>query len=242
MNGTRSVSPQGFISDFFDIERYPHSIDHVSVDEPRPPRLTRAETKARTRTLLLAAAAKVLARKGFAGASVEDIAETAGFTIGALYANFGGKEAVFVELLANQNTLRLNKAANIVSDQDVDLDETRANLNRFLVDTADTDIDLAALQAEFWLYAVRRPELLEHLASQFRDNRDALATVLAERAENRSQPRNVPFDDVATVVLALFQGMVQLRRTAPDLVSADLYGTALTWMFTGLNKVAREQA
>lgn len=213
----------------------------MNADEPRPPRLTRAETKARTRALLLGAAAKVFASKGFAGASVDDIAETAGFTTGALYANFDGKEALFIELLANQNSLRLNRAANIVSNQDSSLAEVRTTLDQFLVDTADTDIDLAALQAEFWLYAVRRPELLEHLATQFRDNRDSLATVLTERARNQGQPRNLPFDDIATVVLALFQGMVQLRRTNPDLAPTDLYSTAVSWMFTGLNKLARQE-
>ncbi|MGN5382476.1 TetR family transcriptional regulator [Streptomyces lasalocidi] len=45
--------------------------------EPVRRRLTRAEAKARTRRLLLDAAARVFARKGFAGASVEEIAESA---------------------------------------------------------------------------------------------------------------------------------------------------------------------
>ncbi|HTZ25378.1 MAG TPA: TetR family transcriptional regulator, partial [Streptosporangiaceae bacterium] len=51
-------------------------------DRGRPrKRLTRAEAKARTRELLLDAAARTFARKGFAGASVEEIAEDAGFTV-----------------------------------------------------------------------------------------------------------------------------------------------------------------
>lgn len=224
----------------FENGQYSNNIHYVNAEEPQP-RPTRAETKARTRSLLLGAAAKVFARKGFAGASVEDIAAAAGFTTGALYANFGSKEALFIELLANQNSLRLNRAATIVSNQDSNLAEVRATLDQFLVDTADTDIDLAALQAEFWLYAVRRPELLEPLAMEFRANRDELARVLAERARNSGRPENVPFDDVATVLLALFQGLVQLRRTDPDLAATDLYSNAVSWMFTGLNKLAREQ-
>lgn len=227
-------------SNLFDNAQCSNNIDYVNAEEPRPPRLTRAETKARTRALLLDAAAKVFARKGFAGASVDDIAETAGFTIGALYANFGSKEALFIELLANQNSLRLNRAANIVSNQDNSLAEVRTTLDQFLVDTADTGIDLAALQAEFWLYAIRRPELLEHLATDFRANRGALATVLAQRARNQGHPENGPFDDIATVVLALFQGMIQLRRTDPDLAPTDLYSTAVSWMFTGINKLAQD--
>lgn len=44
---------------------------------------------------LLEAAARVFARKGYAGASVDDIAEEAGFTAGALYSSFGSKENLF---------------------------------------------------------------------------------------------------------------------------------------------------
>jgi AcrR family transcriptional regulator len=213
----------------------------MSADQERPRRLTRAENKARTRELLLDAAAEVFARKGFGGASVDDIAEAAGFTTGALYSNFGGKDALFIELLASRSGYRLNEAAAIVSNQDSSLADARDTLSQFLVEVADKDVDLAALQAEFWLYAIRRPELLEHLATQFRTNRDALTGVLTERAKNLGQPENVPFENMATVVLALFQGLVQLRRTDPDLVPAELYGTAISWMFTGLNKIAREQ-
>jgi AcrR family transcriptional regulator len=221
--------------------RYPNSIDYMSADQQRPRRLTRAETKARTRELLLDAAAEVFARKGFAGASVDDIAEAAGFTTGALYAHFGSKDALFVELLASRNGYRLSEAAAIVSNRVSSIDEARDTLSRFLIEVADKDIDLAALQAEFWLYAIRRPELLEHLATQFRANRDSLADVLAERARNLGQPENAPFVSMATAVLALFQGLVQLRRTDPDLVPTELYGTAVSWMFSGMNKNARNE-
>ena len=62
-------------------------------------RLSQAEAKEQTRQQLLAAAARVFAQKGFGGASLEEIAETAGYTTGALYYNFTGKEQLFLELL-----------------------------------------------------------------------------------------------------------------------------------------------
>src|SRR4051795_10735510 len=48
-----------------------------------------------TRTTLIAAAAEVFGRRGFEGASLEEIAETAGFTRGAIYKTFGNKEELF---------------------------------------------------------------------------------------------------------------------------------------------------
>ena len=62
-------------------------------------RKTRAERKQETRRRLLDAAAEVFARRGFHGASVEDIAAHAGFTQGALYANFAGKEGLFLAVI-----------------------------------------------------------------------------------------------------------------------------------------------
>src|SRR5579883_3082128 len=67
---------------------------------PRPRRLSRAEAKEHTRDRLLDAAAALFARKGFAGASLEEIAESAGYSVGAVYSNFAGKEQLFLELLA----------------------------------------------------------------------------------------------------------------------------------------------
>jgi AcrR family transcriptional regulator len=211
------------------------------VDEPLPRRLTRAETKARTRARLLDAAAQVFARKGFSGASVEEIAEHAGYSTGALYSNFGSKDELFLELLGTRTGFRQAEAADIVSNKDTGLDQIRAALNQFLTDVADKDADIALLQAELWLYAIRRPELLERLAARFRANRDSLTALLADRARPRrvgEQPTDIPVEDFATVVLALFQGLVQLRRTDTGLVPADLYGRALRWLFVGVNALS----
>lgn len=214
----------------------------MNSDHARPPRLTRAETKARTRALLLDAGAQVFARRGFAGASVEGIAETAGFSIGALYSNFAGKEELFLELLSTRQDGRLAEAAQIVADEDSSLEHRRVALGQLLVSVADKDVDLAPLQAEFWLYAVRRPELLELLSTQFRATRDTLSDVLAARAQQRGTAGGPPPEAVATVVLALFQGLVQLRRTDPANVPEELYASAIQWLFTGISTLARDSA
>jgi MftR C-terminal domain len=120
------------------------------------------------------------------------------------------------------------------------LGERRRALGQLLVDVADKDVDLAPLQAEFWLYAIRRPELQNQLSDQFRDTRDALARALAERSRRRpvaEAPEALP-----TVLLALFQGLVQLRRMDPQLVSEDLYGQAIEWLLTGIAALAEDDS
>ena len=62
-------------------------------------RLTREESQALTREKLLRSSADVVARDGYEGASVERIAEEAGFSKGAFYSNFSSKEDVLLHLL-----------------------------------------------------------------------------------------------------------------------------------------------
>lgn len=64
-----------------------------------PKRLTREESRALTRQKLLESAYEVMAREGYEGASIDRIAEEAGFSKGAFYSNFSGKEEIFLELL-----------------------------------------------------------------------------------------------------------------------------------------------
>src|SRR6266568_6891513 len=59
---------------------------------PTGQRLTREEKKAQTRERLIEAAAKVFAEKGFAATSLDEVADTAGLTKGAVYSNFENKE------------------------------------------------------------------------------------------------------------------------------------------------------
>jgi AcrR family transcriptional regulator len=60
----------------------------------------RSARSAQTRAKLLDAAATVYARRGFAGATLDEVASEAGFTKGAVYGHFGSKENLLLALLA----------------------------------------------------------------------------------------------------------------------------------------------
>jgi AcrR family transcriptional regulator len=62
-------------------------------------RLTREQSQALTRKKLLKSAGDVVARYSYDGASVERIAEEAGFSKGAFYSNFASKEDILQQLL-----------------------------------------------------------------------------------------------------------------------------------------------
>jgi AcrR family transcriptional regulator len=63
-------------------------------------RLTREESQALTRERILQAAGDVVARDGYDGASVDRIADAAGYSKGAFYSNFSSKEDVLNSLLS----------------------------------------------------------------------------------------------------------------------------------------------
>jgi AcrR family transcriptional regulator len=62
-------------------------------------RLSREDSRDRTMQRLLAAARKLIAKRGLSDTSLEDIAEEAGYTRGAFYSNFNSKGDLFIELL-----------------------------------------------------------------------------------------------------------------------------------------------
>ncbi|KXK62517.1 TetR family transcriptional regulator [Micromonospora rosaria] len=63
-------------------------------------RLTRAQLQQRNRARVLAAARQVFTEQGFRDARIDDIAERAELTRGAVYSNFPGKRALYFAVLA----------------------------------------------------------------------------------------------------------------------------------------------
>ena len=207
-------------------------------EEASGKRLSRAESKARTRERLLDAAARTFARKGYAGASVEEIAESAGYSIGALYSNFGGKQELFLELISRRADRRRTVVAGILQADDGG-DPVEA-LAQFLERTGSPDPDLMALRAEFWLYAVRNPDAMGALTAQRREQVDALVDLVSAAMEGRGAPPGVSARAVATVALAMFQGLMRQRRIDPDRVSGDLLAQGLRWLLAGLHATVPE--
>src|SRR4029453_6308711 len=72
-------------------------------------RLTRAQRRQQTRARLLEAAGQVFARRGFHAATLDEVAEAAGYTKGAVYANFANKDGLFLALLDQRVAAQLQQ-------------------------------------------------------------------------------------------------------------------------------------
>src|ERR1017187_10029470 len=86
---------------------------------PQPTaRMTREQSKANTRERLLGAARSAFASSGFHGASVEEIPSRAGFSTGALYSNFDGKEDLFLVLMEREIEEHAREIADAVRSEE----------------------------------------------------------------------------------------------------------------------------
>jgi TetR/AcrR family transcriptional regulator, transcriptional repressor of aconitase len=93
------------------------------------PRLTREQNQALTRSRLLTVAKAHFARDGYAASSVDRIAEDAGFSKGAVYSNFAGKDELFLGVLEEHGRVSVNEilaALKNASDIDKAIDRIAA--------------------------------------------------------------------------------------------------------------------
>src|SRR6266496_4849139 len=79
-------------------------------------RLSRSEQVDRNRELVLEAARQVFLAKGYAGASLDAIAEEAGFSKGVVYSQFGSKADLFLALLERRIDQRAAEDERIAAE------------------------------------------------------------------------------------------------------------------------------
>ncbi|MEZ5091833.1 TetR/AcrR family transcriptional regulator [Nocardioides sp.] len=130
--------------------------DATGTDHPP----SRVETQARTRAALLAAARECFLERGFHDASVGEIARRAGYTTGALYSNFGGKDDLFLAMLDEHLVDRAQSQRHRMAEGATFEEAVRAAA-RDLHRAGEREPGMTPLTVEFWTYAASRPELRE---------------------------------------------------------------------------------
>lgn len=191
-----------------------------------PTVISRKEAQERTRERLLAAAAKVFARRGYHRATVDEIASEAGFTIGALYSNFAGKEELFLALADRQVEERVAEVGAIAAAAEGDgpsenaAEQFRAFLER--------DPEWPLLFYEFWSLSVRNPELQGELARRRDAIRDALAEALERIAKRHGFELRFPAPVLATAIAASLNGLAFERAADPKALPDEVFAEFVT--------------
>jgi AcrR family transcriptional regulator len=192
-----------------------------------PTVLTRKQRQEKTREELVAAAAKVFARRGYHQATVEEIAAEAGFSTGAVYSNFDGKEELFLAIADRNVEDRVGEIKAVASAAEGNGDpgaEAADQVRAFL----DADPDWPLLFYEFWSLSVRNPDLQGELAKRRDAIRDALADTLERVAKQLGFELRFPAAALATAIAASLNGLAFERAADPDALPDEVFAEFIT--------------
>jgi AcrR family transcriptional regulator len=196
-------------------------------------RLTRKEKQAHTRECLMHSAAAVFARRGLQQASIDEVAEDAGFTKGAFYANFKNKEELFLAMLDERFAKRIEDIEGVLAGEGSTAEKTRRYGDTF-AQTLRADREWERLFFEFSAYAARDEDFREELVTRYRAMRERIAAALKAEAEQYGKEATLPFEQVALMTTAMSHGFALEKVLEGDAVPDELYGTMLTVFFAGL--------
>src|SRR5271166_1901157 len=184
-------------------------------------RLRRAEQVERNREAVLEAARRVFIERGYAGASLEAIADEAGFSKGVVYSQFGSKPDLFMALLERRVEERAARNERIAEQL------VGAEAMRGLIDAAREDAvanpGWPHLLTEFRALAMRDPELNRRYAEAHSRSVESLASALGRLYEGADVDPTVPVRSLAEFFLGAVAGIALERAANPNaLPDSDL--------------------
>ena len=175
-------------------------------------RLTRVESQARTRALIIDAATRLFLRDGFQVTSLEQIGEEAGFTRGAVYSNFPSKTAMGIAVI---DGLYERKAHDLQAALEAreGLDEWFDALAAWAEGTIG-DPQWTRLEIELAAFSTHDDEYRAATAARYARMRDYWTRLIAARFGDA-----LPIDaeTLSVVILALGLGTGAQRSVDPDL-------------------------
>jgi AcrR family transcriptional regulator len=177
----------------------------------------------RTRAKLIAAALVVVTEKGFAAASLDEIAGRAGVTKGAIYSNFAGKADLMFALAMSETTTVTYESGGALKDQ----------LRAFAGILTDLLPEVRAkqrLQANFQLYVASEPELAKRIAAVHSDVFDKMSEAFGQA---HGQSLRLPPRALVLAAQALTMGFIYQSLVTPEEITDDVVAAAFEALAAG---------
>jgi AcrR family transcriptional regulator len=208
-----------------------------------PQRLTREEQQQQTRERLLAAATELFTERGVNGASVEVIAERAGYSRGAFYSNYADKHELVLALLERRTYQEADEVGAMVRS-DAPYPERMDALRSWHRVRAEHMSSWLMLRTELWMHALRSedPALRERLAQRDYFARGALAEGLAPAftGTGTTPPADLAF--LGLILHALEDGLLIQRLIAPEGTRDEVVVDAVDLLIRSWIALARQNA
>lgn len=176
------------------------------------PRLTRAESQARTRDLLVETARELFLSDGYQATSVAKVADRAGLSTGAVYSNFEGKSGLALAVLHEFHTEQMRLLQEIFAQSggmDAKLDAFE-NWSDQAMETGWPQLEL-----EFALEAKGDPALVSAIAARERSAVDTVASVIEQQLQSLGLASVVPVKPLAAALVSQVIGVAVQRIIDP---------------------------
>lgn len=198
--------------------------------ETAPPSTSRAARQAETRRRLIDVARRMFLDDGYAATSLDKVAVEAGYSKGAVYSNFSGKEELCLAVLDSLHERQVEGVVQAFTGEG-DLD---ARIDAF-ARWARTNVGnprAMALEVELAVAARHSAFVAEELRRRHREIRSATAGLIRQVVEAEGLRLRHSYDEAATVLLSLGVGLGALRSLDPE-VDVELFGTAMRTLLAG---------
>jgi AcrR family transcriptional regulator len=184
-------------------------------------RVSRAESKERTRQRLLAEAQRLFRERGYAATSLEQIAAAAEVTKGAIYGHFASKEDLMISALEAAPAPDYSATLN---DESRPLPERLAAYGRAVAAEQPGDTEETAVHLEFYAALLRSPDALQRYAGSRERRLQDLAE--ADDADDDDLAAGASQVDAWVIGQAMLVGLQVYKRLAPGLVTPELFERA----------------
>jgi AcrR family transcriptional regulator len=184
-------------------------------------RLSREDSRDRTTQRLLAAAGKLIAKRGLSDTSLEDIAEEAGYTRGAFYSNFSSKGDLFSELLRRDHEAT-NAQLRALRDDSLPLDHIQQRIRKIYTQMYSTN-DSFMIWIEARMLAARDAKFRVKLEALLVEQRAEVAELIEYFYGRAGIAAPLGPPTLAMGFNSLFEGVKLTMLSSPgDLTSEDV--------------------
>lgn len=203
-------------------------------------RLTREDSRDQTTQRLLEAAQKLIAKKGLSAASVEDIAEAAGYTRGAFYSNFNSKGDLFIELLRRDHDAHMQAFTALQSDA-IPLDEIHERA-RMLYSQMYRDDTSFMNWTEARMLAARDTKFRAKLNALISEKHAEIANFIDYFHKRAGSPPRVSSLAMAMGFMSLCEGVKLSMLSSPTEMTQETAESILLFFVDATMRLARLEA
>jgi TetR/AcrR family transcriptional regulator, transcriptional repressor of aconitase len=180
-----------------------------TMSKPRK-RLTREESRAQTRATLIAVGREHFIRYGLGGAVAEKIAEDAGYSRGALYSNFDGKEELFLAVIREEQDRRMQAFQSMFKEEPSATDRLR-KMRDAIADVV-TDPGWIVLRTEFEAGALRNERIRQTFVEVHRRQVRDAGNLIRNLARSSEIHMRIKPNEFMMIILNLTHGLAVTQK------------------------------